>query len=109
MCVSIGTKDPRLNQFGIMNFRLSRQLNAYQHGDLLPDHVKPIPFQVILYLTTTAFAGGAAAEGTKAIADMVNHATSQAASSVQFTKLVNCCICTPYIILVLLVMSSKLF
>ena len=65
------TKDPRLNQFGVIDFRLSRQLNAYQREDPPPDHVKPIPFQVILYLATTAFAVGAAAEGTKVIADMV--------------------------------------
>ena len=70
-CVSMATKDPRLNQFGVIDFRLSRQLNVYQREDPPPHHVKPIPFQVILYLATTAFAVGAAAEGTKAIADMV--------------------------------------
>jgi hypothetical protein len=70
-CVSLGTQDPRLNHFGKIDFRLLRQLNAYQREDPPPDRVKPIPFQVILYLATTAFAVGAAAEGTKAIADMV--------------------------------------
>jgi len=67
----MGTKDPRLNQFGSLDFRLARQLRAYQREDPPPDRVKPIPFQVILYLATTAFAVVAAAEGTKAIADMV--------------------------------------
>ena len=67
----MGTKDPRLHQFGNINFRLLRHLNAYQREDPPPDCVKPIPFQVILYLATTAFAVEAAAEGTKAIADMV--------------------------------------
>jgi len=67
----MGTKDPRLKQFGALDFRLARQLRAYQREDPPPDRVKPIPFQVILYLATTAFAVAAAAEGTKAIADMI--------------------------------------
>lgn len=70
-CVRLGTKDPRLNEFGVIDFRLTRQLNAYQREDPPPDRVKPIPFQVILYLATTAFAVAAAAEGTKGIADMI--------------------------------------
>jgi hypothetical protein len=69
--VSMGTQDPRLNQFGTIEFRLLRQLNAYQLEDPPPDHVKPITFHVNLYLATTAFAVGAAAEGTKAITDMI--------------------------------------
>jgi len=68
----VGARDPRINpDDGKLHFALRRQYAAYQREDPPPDRVKPIPFQVVLYLTTTAFAVLAAAEGTKAIADMI--------------------------------------
>ena len=68
----LGARDLRINpDDGKLHFALSHQFQAYQREDPPPDRVKPIPFQVVLYLTTTAFAVMAAAEGTKAIADMI--------------------------------------
>jgi len=69
----MGARDPRLNPDGKLRFALGCHFQAYQREVPPPDHVKPIPFQVVLHLTTssTAYAVMAAAEGTMAIADMI--------------------------------------
>jgi len=53
---SVGSRDPRLNDDGKMDFRLKRQLAAYTREDPPPSRVKPIPVQLILHILAAAYA-----------------------------------------------------
>jgi hypothetical protein len=44
---ALGYKDPRLQDTGKIDFRLHRQLQAYNKADPPPHRVKPVPLQVI--------------------------------------------------------------
>jgi hypothetical protein len=44
---ALGCADPRLQQSGKLDFRLSRQLSSYSKADPPPTRVKPIPFPII--------------------------------------------------------------
>jgi hypothetical protein len=44
---TLGSPDPRLQNSGKLDFRLSRQLTAYAKQDPPPSRVKPIPFPLI--------------------------------------------------------------
>ena len=43
----MGAKDPRLDHFGKVDFRLNRMLSAWKKADPPPHRVKPIPIKVI--------------------------------------------------------------
>jgi len=65
----VGAPDPRLNAQGKTDFRLKRQLAAYNRQDPPPLRVKPIPVQLILHIFTIAYAGREI--GNLAIAQMI--------------------------------------
>ena len=65
----MGANDPRLNQFGDIDFCIQRQLAGYKREDPPPNRVKPIPVQILCHLHAIAFS--AAIAGNQAIADMI--------------------------------------
>lgn len=50
----LGFRDPRLNTFGQVDFRLSRQLRSYHRDDSPPIRVKPVPITLILHILQSA-------------------------------------------------------
>ena len=44
---AMGADDPRLDNFGQIDFRLRRQLAGYARTDPPPARVKPIPVQIL--------------------------------------------------------------
>ena len=48
----MGTNDPRLNQHGKLDLRLSRQIRSYERLDPPATRVKPIPIGLLLLATT---------------------------------------------------------
>jgi hypothetical protein len=64
----VGAPDPRLNDFGRIDFRLLRLLRGYTRADPPPNRVKPIPVSVILHALNVAAASDTA--DSWAVADM---------------------------------------
>ena len=64
----VGAPDPRLNDAGHLDFRLTRQLRGYSRADPPPTRVKPIPISVIIHALTVAAASDTA--DSWAVADM---------------------------------------
>lgn len=62
----MGTKDPRLDSQGRMHYVLQQQLRGYTRTDPPPTRVKPIPFALVLHVTSAA-----ATPFAQAIADLV--------------------------------------
>ena len=54
MYSSLGSRDPRLNPFGDLDFRLLRQQKFYGKLDSPPSRVKPIPLPLLLHAHTQA-------------------------------------------------------
>ena len=48
-CALLGSADPRLNAFGAIDLRLSRQVRSYRRVDAPPTRVKPIPITLLQY------------------------------------------------------------
>jgi hypothetical protein len=67
----MGAKDIRWNTEGRTDFRLARQLRAYNKGDDPPARVKPVPIQVVAAVVNAAYNSTTATESTKAVADMI--------------------------------------
>ena len=44
----LGAQDPRLDRVGKIDFRLRRQLSAYEKEDPAPTRVRPVPLQLLL-------------------------------------------------------------
>jgi hypothetical protein len=53
---SVGAPDPRLNAYGKIDFRLSRQISGYKRRDPPPTRVKPLPVQVLHHLAAITIA-----------------------------------------------------
>ena len=66
---SVGTKDPRKDSLGGIDFRLQRQDRNYKRLDPPPDRVKPIPVQVVMHALAAAY-GVAGTIALQCIADM---------------------------------------
>ena len=52
----LGTTDPRLNEFGEVDFRLASLLRAWKKADAPPARIKPLPLQLVhaaVHLATT--------------------------------------------------------
>ena len=56
---SLGANDPRHDQYGKTDFRLSRQLRSYEREDPAPERVKPIPTSVLHHLFNRCSRGDA--------------------------------------------------
>ncbi|MGH9726648.1 MAG: hypothetical protein ACRD41_16445, partial [Candidatus Acidiferrales bacterium] len=54
----MGAKDPRLNAFGEIDFRIKRQLREYARTDDPPARVKPIALPVLHFAYASASASG---------------------------------------------------
>jgi hypothetical protein len=68
----LGTRDIRLDKTtGQLDFRLQRQLKAFEKQDPAPTRVKPIPFQLVHHTVTTAHKHGQPSNATQATADMI--------------------------------------
>jgi hypothetical protein len=67
---SMGAPDPRLNAFGKVDFRLTRQLRAYKLGDDPPARVKPVPITLILHILRAAHTL-TPSDSARAIADSI--------------------------------------
>jgi hypothetical protein len=65
---SVGAPDIRLDTFGAIDFRVTRQLRSYGKEDPPPDRVKPVPIQVIVAVLVTAYATADA--GSQCVADL---------------------------------------
>jgi len=50
----LGTKDPRKDAHGNIDFRITRQLRAYNKTDTPPRRVKPLPISIILHILNAA-------------------------------------------------------
>jgi hypothetical protein len=66
---TVGASDPRLNDFGNMDFRLQRLWKSYKTVDPPPHRVKPVPLRVLRRLHHAAHAAGA--QPLAAITDMI--------------------------------------
>jgi hypothetical protein len=66
----LGAKDPRKDNFGKIDYRLTRQLRSYSKADPPPKRVKPVPITLVLYILRLAY-NLEGSEDTQAIADMV--------------------------------------
>jgi len=67
----MGTKDPRRDTTGKIDFRLQRQLRAYKKLDAPPARVKPIPITIIIYILQVAYNSPTSDEARAAVADMI--------------------------------------
>jgi hypothetical protein len=66
----LGPPDPRKDHHGKIDFRIQRQLKAYEKSDNPPRRVKPIPLLVILYILEQAYGDNRTLTDTT-IADMI--------------------------------------
>ena len=66
---ALGTADPRQTWQGKNDFRLQRQLTAYEKADPPPHRVKPVPIQVIRRIMHVANSGNS--PHIQATADMI--------------------------------------
>jgi hypothetical protein len=66
---AVGARDPRLNSFGKMDFRLNRMWKAYKKQDPPPNRVKPIPVPILQHILAVALL--AASVAAIAVADMI--------------------------------------
>jgi hypothetical protein len=66
---TLGFSDPRLQQSGKLDLRLSRQLSAYKKQDPPPARVKPIPFPIITHAADLCYRANS--PSCQAIADML--------------------------------------
>jgi hypothetical protein len=66
----LGAPDPRKDHHGKIDFRIQRQLKAYEKSDNPPRRVKPIPMLVILCILEQAYGNNRTLADT-AIADMI--------------------------------------
>jgi len=64
----MGADDPRLDNFGQIDFRLRRQLAGYARTDPPPARVKPIPVQILRHVMAVVYT--ADTPGEHAVADM---------------------------------------
>ena len=53
---AMGVKDPRQNSEGVLEIRLKYQYMAYSKQDPPPNHVKPVPFQILRHIASIASA-----------------------------------------------------
>lgn len=54
----LGAPDPRLNQFGALDFRLTALLGAWKKADAPPTRIKPLPLQLVHAAITIAHRDG---------------------------------------------------
>ena len=66
---SLGANDPRLNPFGKIDFRIQRQLAAYQRQDPAPSRVKPVPLPILQHAASMCYRMNS--PKSNAIADML--------------------------------------
>jgi hypothetical protein len=66
----LGAKDPRKDDFGKIDYRLTRQLRSYSKVDPPPKRVKPVPITLVLYLLRIAY-NVDCSDDNQAIADMI--------------------------------------
>jgi hypothetical protein len=68
----LGSRDFRIDKFtGKLDFRLQRQLKAYEKQDSAPTRVKPVPLQLVQHnIMTTARKPCQTSEAIKAVVDM---------------------------------------
>jgi hypothetical protein len=66
---TMGADDIRLNNHGKIDFRLKRQIAGYKRQDPPPNHIKPIPIQILRHVVTTAYATDD--PGNHSIANMI--------------------------------------
>jgi hypothetical protein len=71
----LGPPDPRKDHHGKIDFRIQRDIKAYEKSDNPPRRVKPIPMSVILYILEQAY-GDSRTLANTAIADMICIAVS---------------------------------
>jgi hypothetical protein len=68
----LGTRDLRLDKStGQLDFRLTRQLRAYEKQDPSPTRVKPTPIQLIKTVVNKAYNSAQPSEMEQAVADMI--------------------------------------
>ena len=67
---SMGAQDPRLNKFGKIDFRLSRQTRGYKKKDTPSVRVKPLPVSVVLAALVHAIVDSPSME-KEAVANMI--------------------------------------
>ena len=67
---SLGSKDPRYDSVGNIDFRISRLLRSYTKTDAPPNRVKPVPITLVIHALTFAFHSRPSAE-RKAIANLI--------------------------------------
>jgi hypothetical protein len=68
--VRLGAPDPRKDHHGKIDFRIQRQMKAYEKTDDPPRRVKPVPMLVIVYILEQAY-GGTRSLAETAIAGMI--------------------------------------
>lgn len=67
---SMGSKDPRLNAFGKIDFRLTRQFQSYKRVDAPPIRVKPVPVTLLLHILRHAH-GPTGTDSSRIHADLI--------------------------------------
>ena len=67
----MGSPDIRLDEYGSIDFRLSRQFRFYTKQDPPSQRVKPIPIQVVRAVVAAAYLATASDVGFRAVADMI--------------------------------------
>jgi hypothetical protein len=68
----LGSRDFRLDKFtGELDFRLQRQLRAFEKEDAAPKRVKPIPLQLVQQVVIAAHQPGQSSDKVKTTADMI--------------------------------------
>ena len=68
---AIGSADIRLDEYGTIDFRLSRQMRFYTKEDPPTQRVKPIPIQVVRAIVGAAHLAATSDVGFWAVADMI--------------------------------------
>ena len=76
MHARMGTKDPRLDSSGKVDYRISQQLRSWAKVDDPPTRVRPVPVTLVMYLLTMAYASEvfSVSIAEKAFADVITMA-----------------------------------
>lgn len=67
----MGSPDPRLDHFGSIHLSLKRQSRGYAKSDPPPNRMKPIPFQILLHMSSMVHDDAQASTALVSIADMI--------------------------------------
>ena len=67
----MGSPDPRLDHFGSIHLALKRQARGYSKNDPPPNRMKPIPFQILLRMSSMVHEDTTASTALVSTADMI--------------------------------------